>query len=84
MRLFLLLVLCTTPALAQEAEPTETRTRFYNFEELNLTGKKLKPKVLYSDAKQRAKFEKLFALKRSFMPELRRTADGATVVKAGQ
>jgi len=64
------------PALAQDAEPT-SKTRFYNFDELRLSGDNAKPNILYTNANQRATFERLFALKRSFLPELRRSANGA-------
>ena len=81
----LLLVLLGGAASAQEeglVEPT-SRTRFYDFGELELTGARVKPKVLYTDSKQRAVFDRMFALKRSFLPELRRSADGASAVAPG-
>jgi hypothetical protein len=69
---------------AQEVliEPS-SRTRFYDFGELELTGARVKPKVLYTDSKRRAVFDRMFALKRSFLPELRRSADGASAVAPG-
>lgn len=66
---------------AQDA-PTTTRTRFYNFDDLVLDGARNRPNLLYTDAKQRAKFGRLFSLKRSFLPELERTG-AATVVTPG-
>lgn len=80
---FLLLLLLATPALAQSPEGGEasTRTRFYDFDELQVTGGTVKPNVAYTDAKLKARFDRLFSLKRSFLPELRRTADGTTVVR---
>ncbi len=73
------------PSGGAEAPPDDAaRTRFYDFEELELQGRKVKPKVLYTDARQRAQFEKLLELKRSFIPELRRSADGAAAVEGAR
>ncbi len=88
--LTVLLVLCGGVAHAQDApgeaaaDAEAARTRFYDFEELELQGRKVKPKVLYTDARQRAQFEKLLELKRSFIPELRRSADGAAAVEGAR
>ncbi len=72
------------PADGAADDSTEgTRTRFYDFNELELTGKAAKPNVLYTDARQRAQFERMFKLRRSFMPELRRSADGASSPEGG-
>ncbi|MCB9535293.1 MAG: hypothetical protein H6704_03445 [Myxococcales bacterium] len=85
-----LLLLCGSVAHAQDAptdgaaEDEAARTRFYDFEELELQGRKVKPKVLYTDARQRAQFEKLLELKRSFIPELRRSADGSAAVEGAR
>lgn len=73
-------VLSLLAGSAQAQESTEAegvRTRFYNFDGVDVSGGKARPDLLYTDARERARFEKLFSLKRSFLPELRRTADGA-------
>ena len=82
----LALMLLALPALAQSPAGDEapTRTRFYDFDELQVTGDTVKPNVAYTDAKLRARFDRLFSLKRSFLPELRRTADGTTVVRPAE
>ena len=90
-RIAMLLLCAASAAQAQppageappEAPAEGTRTRFYDFNELELTGKAKRPNVLYTDARQRAQFERMFKLKRSFMPELRRSADGAAVPEGG-
>jgi hypothetical protein len=38
-----------------------------------------KPQVLYTDARQKAKFERLLKLKRDFLPQLRSTSKDATL-----
>ena len=77
-RVLALLFLLGGVSWSQEAD--EVRTKFYDFDELNLQGDRKKPALLYADAKQRARFERLFQLKRSFLPELRRTGDGSAVI----
>ncbi len=81
MRWLLLATLLAGGALAQEEGGDEVRTKFYDFGELNVTGDRARPTLLYQDAKQRARFERMFKLKRSFLPEVRRTADGSATVK---
>ncbi len=75
--LFALLVLASTcaAARAQEAPAAETtRTKFYDFGELDVTGAKVKPSAEWVSARQRAVFDRLFALRRSLLPELQQTA----------
>ena len=45
-------------------------TKFYNFDDLLINGVVKKPQVLYTDARQKVKFERLLKLKKSFMHEL--------------
>ncbi|MBU0552216.1 hypothetical protein KKF91_20475 [Myxococcota bacterium] len=67
-------------AWADEPAPEAARTRFYDFDALKLDGDRVRPQLLYTDAAERAQFERLFALKRSLLPELRREADGAALL----
>jgi hypothetical protein len=48
--------------------------KFYDFSEQLIDGEIKKPTALYTDVRQRAKFERLLKLKRSFMKELFDTA----------
>ena len=50
------------------------KTKFYNFDDLLINGEYKKPKSLYIDAKQKAKFERLLKLKKDFLPQLKNTA----------
>ena len=52
---------------------TGTKTKFYNFDDLLINGEYKKPQVLYTDARQKVKFEKLLNLKKSFLPKLKST-----------
>jgi hypothetical protein len=51
----------------------KTKTRFYNFDDLLIDGKVRKPQVLYTDARQKVRFERLLKLKRNFLPKLKDT-----------
>lgn len=68
-------------ALAQDAPtaPSDVKTKFYNFDDLLIDGQYKKPQVLYTDARQKVKFERLLKLKRDFLPKLRGTAKDATL-----
>lgn len=52
---------------------TGTKTKFYNFDDLLINGEYKKPQVLYTDSKQKVKFEKLLSLKKDFLPKLKST-----------
>lgn len=54
-------------------------TRFYNFDDLLIDGKVKKPQVLYTDAKQKVKFERLLKLRKSFLPKLEATKKDKTL-----
>ena len=46
------------------------RSKFYDFGEQVVDGEIRRPTALYTDARQRAQFDRLLRLKRSFLPEL--------------
>jgi hypothetical protein len=54
-----------TNAIAQES--TTKKTKFYNFDDLLIEGKVKKPQVLWTDARQKVKFEKLLKLKKDLL-----------------
>ena len=67
-------------ALAQEAGGgDDVKTKFYNFDDLLIDGQYKKPQVLYTDARQKVKFERLLKLKKDFLPKLKATAKDATL-----
>jgi len=61
-------------ANGKTAPPNSARSKFYDFSEQLIDGEIKKPTALYTDARARAKFERLLRLKRSFMRELFNTA----------
>ena len=68
----LILVLLIVPFLLGNDE--SAKTKFYNFDDLLINGEYKKPQVLYTDARQKVKFEKLLKLKKDFLPKLKSTA----------
>ena len=51
-----------------------TKSKFYDFNDQIIDGEIKKPTTLYTDARQKVKFERLLRLKKSFLPQLFRTA----------
>jgi|TARA_B100000085_G_C18563465_1_gene520532 hypothetical protein len=66
----LLIFLLIFPFFAVFASP---KTKFYNFDDLLINGKVKKPQVLYTDARQKVKFERLLKLRKDFIPKLKNT-----------
>jgi hypothetical protein len=54
-------------AMAQKPSP---RSKFYNFDEQMIDGQVRKPTYLYINTRDKAKFERLLSLKKSFMRKL--------------
>ena len=64
------ILLLTSMAMAQNKP---TKVKFYNFDDLLIEGEYKKPQVLYTDSRQKVKFERLLKLKKDFMPKLTNT-----------
>lgn len=52
----------------------QPKAKFYDFNEQIIDGEIKKPTTLYTDARERVKFERLLKLKKSFLPDLFDTA----------
>ena len=61
-----------------QASPPEERAKFYDFSDQLIDGEIRRPTALYTDARDRAKFERLLRLKRSFLPDLFETSQERT------
>ena len=59
--------------LTVNAKPP-TKSKFYDFSEQLIDGEIKKPTALYTDSRQKVKFDRLLSLKKSFMPQLFNTA----------
>lgn len=61
------------PAMAQQAKGG-VKSKFYDFSDQLIDGDIKKPTTLYTDARQRVKFDRLLKLKKSFMEPMLQTA----------
>ena len=71
MFVFWLTVLSIGHASANQAPE---RAKFYDFSEQLIDGQVTRPTALYTDVRRQAQFKRLLKIKRSFMPQLFRTA----------
>jgi hypothetical protein len=53
---------------------TPTKSKFYDFNDQIIDGEVKKPTTLYTNARQKVKFDRLMKLKKSFIPQLFKTA----------
>ena len=67
------------PYYQAQNKDKDVRTKFYNFDDLLIDGKVRKPQVLYTDARQKVKFERLLKLKKDFLPKLEDTRKDHTL-----
>ena len=67
--------MCSASSDAQAKPPRSSpKSKFYDFSDQLIDGKIKRPTALYTDARTKAKFDRLLKLKRSFMKELFDTA----------
>lgn len=50
------------------------RSKFYDFNDQIIDGEIKRPTTLYTDSRDRVKFDRLMKLKKSFLPELFKTS----------
>tara|TARA_Y100000310_G_scaffold56615_1_gene51972 strand:- start:429 stop:704 length:276 start_codon:yes stop_codon:yes gene_type:complete len=60
--------------LDARAEPPRSNSKFYDFSEQVIDGQIKKPTALYTDARQKVKFDRLLKLRKSFLPEILNSA----------
>jgi len=63
-----------TYKLEARAEPPKPNSKFYDFSEQIIDGQIKKPTALYTDSRQKVKFDRLLKLKKSFLPEILNSA----------
>ena len=73
---FMAIVFGTSTALANP--PGNVKSKFYNFGEQVIDGDIKTPAALYTDARQKVKFDRLLRLKKSFIPQLNQTSKERT------
>ena len=69
----LLIIVISLVAVSAYGQTKSTKTKFYNFDDLLINGEYRKPQVLYTDARQKVKFDRLLKLKKDFLPKLKST-----------
>jgi len=72
-------IIIITIASSAFAQSKSTKTKFYNFDDLLINGQYKKPQVLYTDARQKVRFERLLKLKKDFLPKLKDTQKDPTL-----
>ncbi len=72
-KLTIAMILAGSTLLASTASAQEPLKQFYDIEEMLVDGEIRVPKVYIFDKNQRAKFERLMSLKRSFLPKIQET-----------
>tara|TARA_B100001093_G_C26717698_1_gene966381 strand:- start:542 stop:793 length:252 start_codon:yes stop_codon:yes gene_type:complete len=77
--ILLALGLAWATPLVSSAQEAGVKTKFYNFDDLLIDGEYKKPQMLYTDARQKVKFERLLNLKKDFLPKLKATAKDAAL-----
>lgn len=72
---FFTVILMLISNLALSAPPKNSaRSKFYDFNEQIIDGEIKKPTALYTNARKQVKFDRLLKLKKSFIPQLFKTA----------
>ena len=61
-------------AATAAAKPPAGKSKFYDFSDQLIDGEIRKPTALYTDARQKAKFDRLLRLKKSFLPAMFKTS----------
>ena len=59
---------------ASMASAQEDKAKFYDFSDQIIDGEIKKPTALYTDARQRVKFDRLLKLKKTFLPAILETS----------
>jgi len=71
--IFLTLLLIIGTQVMAEPKSNGKKVKFYNFDDLLINGEYKKPQVLYTDSRQKVRFERLLKLKKDFLPKLLNT-----------
>lgn len=67
------LLVAATVSLAN-AQETDVKSKFYDFSDQIIDGEIKKPTTLFTDARQKVKFDRLLRLKKSFLPAILETS----------
>ncbi len=73
MRFILISLILILSNITFAQESNKKGVRFYNFDDLLINGEYKRPQVLWTDSRQKVKFERLLKLKKDFLPKLQKT-----------
>tara|TARA_R100001163_G_scaffold13870_1_gene12860 strand:- start:6585 stop:6848 length:264 start_codon:yes stop_codon:yes gene_type:complete len=71
---FTILAVLALAANVEAASAAVPRAKFYDFQDQLIDGEVKKPTTLYTDARNKVKFDRLLRLKKSFLKDLFKTA----------
>lgn len=71
-------LMMSSSAFAQDGE---TRTKFYNFDDMLIDGQFKKPDIMKEKAREKAGFNRLLKLKKNFLPKVLETSQEQALVK---
>lgn len=76
-RLLGLMVLVATIGMGStaSAQESDTKTKFYNFDDMLIDGALKTPDMFKEEATKKAQFKRLLSLKKSFLPKIRESAE---------
>tara|TARA_Y100001937_G_scaffold110959_1_gene157075 strand:+ start:44 stop:307 length:264 start_codon:yes stop_codon:yes gene_type:complete len=72
-------VVLFVPVSYANPDQSSGKTKFYNFDDLLINGKVKKPQILWTDARQKVRFDRLLKLKKDFLPKLQDTRRDPTL-----
>lgn len=70
---FTFLVIFPISICQANPQNTNSKTKFYDFDELLINGEYKKPQILYTDSRQKVRFQRLLKLKKDFLFKLKST-----------
>lgn len=71
-------VFTSAAAFAQD-EGGDTRSKFYNFDDMLVDGQLKTPDLIKNQARGKAQFKRLLNLKKSFMPKIKESTEEAAL-----
>jgi hypothetical protein len=72
---FMIAIASVSVSFAQD----ETKTKFYDFNDMIIDGNYQKPQVAYTDSKKKVQFEALLSLKRDFIKRVKESSKDASL-----
>lgn len=75
------LLITPTTVFAQDSGGEETRSKFYNFNDMLIDGKFRKPDIMKQKAREKAGFKRLLKLKKNFLPKVLETSQEQSLNK---